>query len=32
MSGPGQNSSAGIKSAKGVHDRKPISRGSARGR
>lgn len=29
---PGQNTSAGIKNARAVHDRKPTGRGSARGR
>lgn len=29
---PGQNANAGIKNAKSVHGRKPIGRGSSRGR
>ncbi len=29
---PGQNSNAGIKNAKSIHDRKPAGRGAARGR
>ncbi len=29
---PGQNSNAGIKNARSVHDRKPAGRGASRGR